>query len=51
LKQGDVEIKRHTLIQPDKSPFDGDFVYWSTRRGNDIETPTRVAKLLKKHAW
>jgi RNA-directed DNA polymerase len=48
LRHADVKIKRHTLIQPDKSPYDGDWVYWSTRRGNDIETPTRVAKLLKK---
>jgi RNA-directed DNA polymerase len=47
----DTEIKRHTLIQPDKSPYDGDWVYWSTRKGTDIETPTRVAKLLKKHLW
>jgi RNA-directed DNA polymerase len=50
-KHADTEIKRHTLIQPDKSPYDGDWVYWSTRRGTDIETPTRVAKLLKKHLW
>jgi RNA-directed DNA polymerase len=47
-KHADVKIKRHTLIKPDKSPYDGDWVYWSTRRGKDIETPTRVAKLLKK---
>ena len=50
-KHADVEIKRHTLVKPDKSPYDGDWVYWSTRRGQDIEAPTRVAKLLKKHAW
>jgi RNA-directed DNA polymerase len=47
-KHADVEIKRHTLVKPDKSPYDGDWVYWSTRRGQDIEVPTRVAKLLKK---
>jgi RNA-directed DNA polymerase len=47
-KHQDTGIKRHTLIQPDKSPYDGDWVYWSTRRGTDIETPTRVAKLFKK---
>jgi RNA-directed DNA polymerase len=47
-KHADTEIKRHTLIQPDKSPYDGDWVYWSTRKGTDIETPTKVAKLLKK---
>jgi RNA-directed DNA polymerase len=44
----DIKIQRHPLINPDKSPYDGDWVYWSTRRGKDIETPTRVAKLLKK---
>ena len=47
-KHADTPIKRHTLIKPDKSPYDGDWVYWSTRRGKDIDTPTRVAKLLKK---
>jgi RNA-directed DNA polymerase len=47
-KHADVEIKRHTLVKSDKSPYDGDWVYWSTRRGQDIEAPTRVAKLLKK---
>jgi len=47
-KHADVEIKRHTLVKADKSPYDGDWVYWSTRRGQDIEAPTRVAKLLKK---
>jgi RNA-directed DNA polymerase len=47
-KHADVEIKRHTLVKPDKSPYNGDWVYWSTRRGQDIEAPTRVAKLLKK---
>jgi RNA-directed DNA polymerase len=48
FRHADTEIKRHTLIQPGKSPYDGDWVYWSTRRGTDIEAPTRVAKLLKK---
>jgi RNA-directed DNA polymerase len=47
-KHADVKIKRHTLIKPDKSPYDGDWVYWSTRRGKDIETPTRVAKTAEK---
>jgi RNA-directed DNA polymerase len=43
-KHADIEIKRHTLVLPDKSPYDGDWFYWSTRRGKEIETPTRVAK-------
>lgn len=47
-KHQDTPIKRHTLVKSDKSPYDGDWVYWSTRRGKDIRTPTRVATLLKK---
>ena len=39
---------RHTLVRPDASPFDGNWTYWATRRGQAIDTPTRVAKLLKK---
>jgi RNA-directed DNA polymerase len=29
------------------SPFDGNWIYWSTRRGEYPETSTRVATLLK----
>ena len=47
-KHADTPIKRHTLVKLDKSPYDGNWVYWSTRRGRDIEASTRVAKLLKK---
>ncbi len=43
----ETAIKRHTLIKPDKSPYDGEWVYWSTRKGKSLEIPTRVAKLLK----
>lgn len=39
-KHQDVKIKRHTLVKPDKSPYDGDWIYWATRRGKDKETPT-----------
>ncbi|GBF56092.1 retron-type RNA-directed DNA polymerase [Microcystis sp. 0824] len=41
-------IVRHTLVRPDASPYDGNWTYWATRRGQAIDTPTRVAKLLKK---
>jgi RNA-directed DNA polymerase len=41
-------IVRHTLIRPDATPYDGNWTYWATRRGQAIETPNRVAKLLKK---
>ncbi|NCR80577.1 MAG: RNA-directed DNA polymerase [Microcystis aeruginosa K13-05] len=41
-------IVRHTLVRADASPYDGNWTYWATRRGQAIDTPTRVAKLLKK---
>ena len=44
----ETEIKRHTLVKPEASPYDGNWTYWSKRRGTYTGTPTRVAKLLKK---
>ncbi len=41
-------IKRDTKVKGEASPYDGNWIYWSTRIGNYPETPTRVAKLLKK---
>lgn len=35
-------------VKGDKSPYDGDLVYWSTRLGNHPEMPNRKAKLLKR---
>jgi RNA-directed DNA polymerase len=40
-------IVYHTKIKGTKSPFDGDWRYWSTRRGEYPGTPTRVANLMK----
>ena len=47
-KHSDVEIVRHTKVKGEVSPYDGKWVYWSTRMGKHPETPTRVATLLKK---
>ena len=44
----ETEIKRHQLVKPEASPYDGNWTYWSKRRGEYPGTPTRVAKLLKK---
>ncbi len=41
-------VKRHTKVKGEASPYDSNWTYWSTRRGNYLETPTRVSKLLKK---
>ncbi len=41
-------IKRHVKVKADKSPFDGDWLYWATRRGRYPGTSTKVAQLLKQ---
>ena len=40
-------IIRHVKIKGNSTPYDGNWIYWSKRRGEYPETPTRVATLLK----
>jgi RNA-directed DNA polymerase len=44
----DTAIIRHIKVKGVKSPFDGDWIYWSTRLGRDPTKPRRVVRLLKK---
>ncbi|MGI0483150.1 group II intron reverse transcriptase/maturase [Geminocystis sp. CENA526] len=48
LNHSETEIKRHTKVKGEKSPFDGDWIYWTTRIGKHPEVSTRMATLLKK---
>ena len=41
-------IIRHVKVKGVDSPYNGDWMYWSKRRGEYPETPTRVSKLLKE---
>jgi len=41
-------IIRHVKVRGNVSPYNGDWTYWSKRRGEYPETPTRVSKLLKE---
>ena len=38
----------YVKVRGDKSPYDGDLIYWSTRMGHNIEMPRNKAFLLKK---
>ncbi len=38
----------YVKVKGDKSPFDGDLVYWSSRMGVNPEMPSRMAYLLKR---
>jgi RNA-directed DNA polymerase len=48
-------IKRHVKVQARKSPFDGDWLYWTKRQGTHPQTPPKMAYLLKRQqgkcAW
>jgi len=44
----EVPITRHITIRGNRSPYDGDWVYWSTRQGRHPEVRPRLATLLKQ---
>lgn len=43
-------IKRHIKVQGSRSPYDGDWIYWSRRMGHHPAVTLRVARLLKRQA-
>ena len=43
----DTRIRRHVKVTGSRSPYDGDWMYWSTRMGRNPTTSKRVAGLLK----
>ncbi|MCG5059190.1 MAG: group II intron reverse transcriptase/maturase [Limnoraphis sp. WC205] len=47
-KHSDTKIVRHIKVKGDKSPYDGDLTYWSSRMGSHPEMPNEKAFLLKK---
>jgi RNA-directed DNA polymerase len=54
-KHSQTKIVRHVKVKGDASPYDGNLVYWSTRRSKHPECPERIAELLRqqegKCAW
>ena len=48
IQHSSIQIKRYVKVKGTASPYDGDWVYWSSRMGNHPEVPSRVAILLKK---
>ncbi len=47
LTHSEVAIKRHVKVQGNRSPYDGDWVYWSIRQGRHPSASPRLARLLK----
>lgn len=48
LTYADTPIIRHTKVKGNASPYDGNLVYWSTRRRKHPECPKRIAELLRQ---
>lgn len=47
-QHSETPIVRHVKVRGDKSPYDGDWVYWGARLGRDSTKPRRVIRLLKQ---
>ena len=47
LRHDDTKIVRHKKVVGEKSPYDGDTLYWSERKGKHPELSYKVAILLK----
>lgn len=50
FRHAKTPIKRHIKVQGSRSPYDGDWLYWSRRRGQHPMVTSRVAKLLKRQS-
>jgi len=48
LTHASTPIVRHIKVKGEASPFNGDWIYWSKRRGESPDTPNKVATLIKK---
>jgi RNA-directed DNA polymerase len=48
VRHEDVPIVRHTKVQGRRSPYDGDWAYWSTRLGRYPDIQPSEARLLKR---
>ncbi|CAD5915843.1 putative reverse transcriptase [Planktothrix tepida] len=48
LTHAETPITRHVTVRPEASPYDGNWTYWSTRKGTSFDVPKRVSTLLKK---
>ena len=48
IRYADTGIKRHVLVGGDRSPYDGDFIYWTLRLGKHPTLPRRVSRLLQR---
>lgn len=46
-RHNETRIVRHVLVQDTRSPFDGDWTYWTSRMGRHPDVSPSVARLMK----
>ena len=46
----EIAITRHVKVKGNRSPYDGDWVYWGTRQGRHPLVSTKLGKLLKQQS-
>lgn len=49
ISHSSTPIVRHIKVKGNRSFFDGNILYWSTRKGKHPELPNQVASLLKRY--
>lgn len=47
-KHADTKTKIHIKVKGQSSPYDGDYIYWSSRMGRHPQVPSRLAILLSR---
>ncbi|NEP48771.1 MAG: group II intron reverse transcriptase/maturase [Moorea sp. SIO3C2] len=47
-KYADTKTKNHVKVKGNKSPYDGDYIYWASRMGKHPQVSSRLAHLLKR---
>lgn len=47
IDHADTPIVRYVKVKGEKSPYDGDWIYWSRRKGEYPETPRQISQKLK----
>jgi RNA-directed DNA polymerase len=50
MRHESPKIQRHIKVQGTRTPYDGNWVYWTTRMGRAPGVSPRVARLMKKQA-
>lgn len=48
IRYSEHHVKRHIKVNGTQSPYDGDWIYWTTRLGRSPGIKPKVAKLMKK---